>query len=305
MTNTWRPELLEQLEFYWNVHLRPRLDGLTDDEYLWEPVPGSWSLRTGDNGRPQLERQSPEPPVPPLTTIAWRAVHIGYEVFGTRARAFFGPTSAPDDADMYDGRHWPEPLPATADEALAFLDEAYSLWHGGIAALSDADLRKPLGPKGADFADYSMAQLVLHVNREVMAHGAEICLLRDLYRAFRDHEDPLIGVCLVGDAAAAAGAEPTRVDQVRRTRPELVAQVAGLHHWSTVRFLVERGFDVNAGSPSALHFAAAAGRLEEVRFLIDHGADPEAVDSRYGLPPAGWADYFKRGDVADYLRSGL
>jgi len=28
-----------------------------------------------------------------------------------------------------------------------------------------------------------MAALVLHLNREVMAHGAEICLLRDLYRA--------------------------------------------------------------------------------------------------------------------------
>jgi hypothetical protein len=28
-----------------------------------------------------------------------------------------------------------------------------------------------------------MPALVLHLSREVMAHGAEICLLRDLYRA--------------------------------------------------------------------------------------------------------------------------
>jgi hypothetical protein len=28
-----------------------------------------------------------------------------------------------------------------------------------------------------------MATLMLHVNREVMHHGAEICLLRDLHRA--------------------------------------------------------------------------------------------------------------------------
>jgi hypothetical protein len=28
-----------------------------------------------------------------------------------------------------------------------------------------------------------MAALVMHLNRETMAHGAEICLLRDLYRA--------------------------------------------------------------------------------------------------------------------------
>jgi hypothetical protein len=28
-----------------------------------------------------------------------------------------------------------------------------------------------------------MAELVAHINREVMHHGAEIALLRDLYRA--------------------------------------------------------------------------------------------------------------------------
>jgi hypothetical protein len=28
-----------------------------------------------------------------------------------------------------------------------------------------------------------MAALIVHVNRETMHHGAEICLLRDLYRA--------------------------------------------------------------------------------------------------------------------------
>jgi hypothetical protein len=30
-----------------------------------------------------------------------------------------------------------------------------------------------------------MAELVLHINREALHHGAEICLLRDLYRATR------------------------------------------------------------------------------------------------------------------------
>jgi hypothetical protein len=28
-----------------------------------------------------------------------------------------------------------------------------------------------------------IAELIVHINREVMHHGAEICLLRDLYRA--------------------------------------------------------------------------------------------------------------------------
>ena len=36
----WTHELVEQFDWHWTRHLRPRLDGLTDDEYLWEPVRG-------------------------------------------------------------------------------------------------------------------------------------------------------------------------------------------------------------------------------------------------------------------------
>ena len=35
------PALIQdQLRFYWDVYFRPKLDGLTDEEYLWEPVEG-------------------------------------------------------------------------------------------------------------------------------------------------------------------------------------------------------------------------------------------------------------------------
>ncbi|WP_129667503.1 DinB family protein [Phytoactinopolyspora endophytica] len=321
MTTTWRTDLLDQLEFYWDVHLMPRLAGLTDEEYFWEPVGGCWSLRRGDDGRYQLEEFSPEPPTPPLTTLAWRAVHIGRDIFGTRARALFGPTPGPDDADMYDKRHWPEPLPGTATDALAFLEQAYALWHDGVAGLSDDDLRRPLGPKGAAYAEEPMAKLVLHVNREVMAHGAEICLLRDLYRGYRDREDPFVAACLAGDATAVAGMFSRRPDadvapagregttthgvdvaRAERIRPDLVAEVAGLRHWAVVRMLVEAGFDVNGGSSSALHSAAAEGAVEEARFLVDHGADLHAKDGRFGLTPTGWADYFQRTEAAEFLR---
>jgi hypothetical protein len=43
MTNEWRDELLGQLDFYWEAHLWPRLAGLVDDEYWWEPVGRAWS----------------------------------------------------------------------------------------------------------------------------------------------------------------------------------------------------------------------------------------------------------------------
>jgi len=42
-------DLIDQLDWHWNYHLRPRLDGLTDAEYFWEPVDGCWSIRLSGN----------------------------------------------------------------------------------------------------------------------------------------------------------------------------------------------------------------------------------------------------------------
>jgi hypothetical protein len=42
--------LLGQLDFYLTAHLFPRLEGLEDEEYLWEPVPGCCT-RCGTSGR--------------------------------------------------------------------------------------------------------------------------------------------------------------------------------------------------------------------------------------------------------------
>jgi hypothetical protein len=181
-STTWRDLLLDQLDFYWNFHLWPRLEGLTDAEYLWEPASPAWSVRPGPDGEPRLEHEVPEPEIPPVTTIAWRMVHVGRDVLGRRARALFGPTDAPPDADMFDPRHWPE-TPVTADGGLAMLDEGYRSWRAGIAALDDESLMRPIGPLGANFGEFPIAALVTHLSRETMAHGGEICLLRDLYRA--------------------------------------------------------------------------------------------------------------------------
>jgi len=81
----WNFQLAEQLDWHWREQLRPRLNGLTDEEYRWEPVPGAWNAR-------------------------------------------------------------------------------------------------PCGPAEGPWAEASMAELVFHINREMLHHGAEIALLRDLYR---------------------------------------------------------------------------------------------------------------------------
>jgi hypothetical protein len=183
----WGRLLVGQLEFYWDVHLRPRLEGLTDEEYFWEPVEGCWSLRRAAGGRWRRDgawpERSPPPSPPPVTTIAWRLVHVGATCLANRASTFFGDADVPADADMFDPRHVPADLPGDADAAVAFLERSYRRWRDGVAGLDEEGLRRPLGPRGGPYAGDPMAELVAHINREVLHHGAEIALLRDLYRA--------------------------------------------------------------------------------------------------------------------------
>ncbi|WP_385900056.1 hypothetical protein [Tessaracoccus sp. O5.2] len=74
---------------------------------------------------------------------------------GKRARDFFSDPSLAegalpaDDTIMFGARWSPEPLPPTADGALALLERAYVPWRDGVAALDDDALLQPLGPKGS------------------------------------------------------------------------------------------------------------------------------------------------------------
>lgn len=177
----WTPLLLEQLTWHWEHQLRPRLAGLTDEEYLWEPVPGCWNVRPRGTGTAPVQAGSgamtidfamPEPDPPPVTTIAWRLAHLVVGVLGERNHSHFG--GPPCDYLGWD-------YPATAAEALGQLDEAYARWVAGVAALGTEGLARAVGEAEGPWAEHPMGGLVLHINREVIHHGAEIALLRDLY----------------------------------------------------------------------------------------------------------------------------
>lgn len=175
---------VDQLGFYWDHTLWPRLHGLTDEEYFWEPVDGAWSVRRRADGLLEMDgRGVPEPDPPPFTTIAWRLTHIAADVFAARANAFFG-TAMDGTGTMFDERFRP-PLPGSAAAALALLESSYERWRDGLLGLDAEAFLEPLGPRGAFFAEQPMAALALHLNREAMHHGGEICLLRDLYRDTR------------------------------------------------------------------------------------------------------------------------
>ncbi len=181
----WNRELLDQLEWHWEHQLRPRLDGLTDAEYFWQPVPGCWTIsRRGRSTAPisvgaadfTMDYALPPPDPAPVTTIAWRLAHVIIGVFASRNATHFGGAAAEYPAWEYAG---------TAAEALRQLDEAHGAWVAGVRSLGSDGLARCTGPEeaGGAYADTPFATLVLHIHREAIHHGAEISLLRDLYRA--------------------------------------------------------------------------------------------------------------------------
>jgi hypothetical protein len=180
-TRGWNARLRDQLDFHYRQLFRPRLEGLTDEEYYWEPVPGCWSVRpraetvgndSAGGGDLVLDYSWPEPSPTPVTTIAWRLAHITRSCLAVRTAGHFGgPPAEPET--------WA--FAATADAALAQMDTAYHAWSAGVEAVGDEGLERPCGPAEGYFAEAPLADLVLHINRELIHHGAEICLLRDLH----------------------------------------------------------------------------------------------------------------------------
>lgn len=184
MTDRTVDALTEQLSWHWENQARPRLDGLTDEEYFWEPVPRSWSVRRrqdpapesvtfrGGSGEWLLDFAVPEPEPAPVTTIAWRLGHIIAMCLVPRSHNHFG---GPEG----EGRTWG--YAGSAGEALDQLDSAYRDWMAGVRGLTEETLWRPVGPAEGHWQDSPMITLVTHINRELIHHLAEIALLRDLW----------------------------------------------------------------------------------------------------------------------------
>ena len=179
----WNDLLLEQLTWHWDHQLRARLEGLTDDEYFFEPVPGAWNVHPrgassapiqGGSGSMTIDFAFPEPDPAPVTTIAWRLGHVIVGVLAMRNASHFGREATDYLSFAY---------AATAAAALDQLDREYATWLAGVAALGDEGRARPCGAAEGPYADRPMAELVVHIHREVIHHLAEVCLLRDLYRA--------------------------------------------------------------------------------------------------------------------------
>jgi DinB superfamily len=151
--------------------------GLEDDEYNWEPVPGCWTVhrrsepraRSADgSGEWVIDYEIPEPDPAPVTTIAWRLCHVAAvnELYFDYA---FGSASLSYDLEF----------PSCAADAVEWLRTTWP------------PLRKVLDHPACDVdglcrhnngESWPFHRIFTTLVNEQVHHGAEISLLRDLYR---------------------------------------------------------------------------------------------------------------------------
>jgi uncharacterized damage-inducible protein DinB len=288
-----KTELLA-LSDLWITRLRTRLEGLTDEEFFWEPAPDCWTLREDGSGwRPDFGLVFTEEA--PVTTIGWRLWHIIDMLKEDRCALLLGLEPEASAAETW--------VPASANEALDMLDRAYAAWRRYLEATDEAQLDAPI-PRSFNDIESTRLTFVLHMLDEYVHHGAEVALLRDLWRASRPR-DGFVTACLRADRVtvdALRASDPAVVDRTIGDRPDLMVEAAATAHWDAIPLLIELGFPVNGSTGrSALHHAAADGRLDLVRLLVEHGADINALDPIFNVPPVQWANFFSRSDVAAFL----
>ncbi|MHB1087412.1 MAG: DinB family protein [Acidimicrobiales bacterium] len=159
---------------------------MTDQEYFWEPVGSCWSVRrkcdgpgsgatellgSGDWGR---DTAWPRPWPPPFTTIAWRLSHLS-EMLTLRAEYTSGARTLTRESYVISG---------SAAQALTSYRAGADAWRAALASADDdalGEIGRSAYPYGSDQED-RFIDVVWWVNQELLHHGAEIALLRDLYR---------------------------------------------------------------------------------------------------------------------------
>jgi DinB family protein len=158
-----------------------RLDGLTDVEFFWEPVPGCWNVYRDADGNWTYPYEEPDPVPSPVTTIGWRLVHVAlckviyHEwAFGPRHLTFLNVET-----------------PHNVETCVGMLTRGHALLAADLAALDRSDLdRRVMTNWGEEWPAW---RIFTTMTDHDARHGAEIGVLRDLYRASGGTEVPITG----------------------------------------------------------------------------------------------------------------
>lgn len=163
-----------QLRHAW-LDARRVLDGVTEDEYFWEPASPCWSVRRRSSsvrgwgsGEYVCEDAWPPPDPLPTTTIAWRVIHLAAWTDIYRQFAFDRTQPDLNDADV----------PGDFNAGLAWLYRAQDRF---IDAVDGLTAETVFEPRPAHWGQsVPVVRLVATMLTEHVHHIAEIGVLCDL-----------------------------------------------------------------------------------------------------------------------------
>jgi len=155
-------DVLDLLDHAWE-RLWNRMAGLTDREWSWRP----------DDADDRI-------------TIRWRLFHIA-EVL-TQSRNWTWLAVTPPEAKIDRGGA------DSAQDALASMDLAYAAFRELVTSES-VDLGTAIGPAAGPHGSATRRTYVLRIADELIHHGAEAALLRDLYASRTSHRRPQLERC--------------------------------------------------------------------------------------------------------------
>lgn len=154
------------------------LAGVSEQEFFWEPVEGCWTVHRRSeprgvsaegSGEWVIDYDPSQPQPPPFTTIAWRTLHIASVNYLYWDYAF-GSASLTFDIEM----------PGDVAEATDWLFASHQPVTDVLTDLTDIDLDKPVPTSWGE--QWPVHRVIVTLINEQVHHGAEISMLRDLYR---------------------------------------------------------------------------------------------------------------------------
>ena len=151
------------------------------------------------------------------------------------------------------------------------------------------------------------------VDRAVMEKIREMTS-RELVSAERQVRQPR--VWMLDLLAALALHDWETAARVAAANPALVSSgalhvMAKRNHVDAARWLLDRGANPNAlwahwdADVTPLHLAALGAHAEVTRVLLDAGADPRIRDSKHASDVIGWAEFLRHAQIAQILKERL